>query len=140
MPRVKFTHNSRSHHVVLAEKGAERLDHLRQVGVRAVDDLVVFALGLLVPVPGVLKGLDLRRAALPLGRFEEEIVVALGIERRVEVDEVNGFAREVVAEDMEVVAVVKLVHPARRLGKDWACVNSRKVREFEDNHRLQNSG
>ena len=55
------------HHVVLAEKGAERLDHLREVGVRAVDDLVVFALGLLVPVPGVLKGLDLRLALLPLG-------------------------------------------------------------------------
>ena len=128
------------HHVVLAEKGAERLDHLRQVGVRAVDDVVVFALGLLVPVLGVLKRLDLRLAVLPLGRFEEEIVVALGVERRVEVDEVHGFVREVVAEDVEVVAVVKPVHPSRRLGKDWACVNSRKFREFEDTRRAQNCG
>ena len=43
-------------------------------------------------------------------RVEEEIVVALGIERRVEVDEVNGFIREVLAKDVEVVAVEKLVH------------------------------
>ena len=94
----------------LAEKGAERLNHQRQVGVRAVDDLAVFALGLLVPMPGVLKRLDLRLAVLSLGRFEEEIVVALGIERRGEVNEVNGFGREVVAEDVEIVAVVKRVH------------------------------
>ena len=45
------------------------------------------------------------------------IVVALGIERRVEVDEVHAGIREMcaVAEDVEVVAVEELVH-ARRQG------------------------
>ena len=109
-------HGEVGHHVVLAEKGAERLNHLRQSGVRAVDDLVVFALGLLVPMPGVLKRLDLRLAVLSLGRFEEEIVVALGVERRVEVDEVHGLVREVFAEHSEVVAVVKGIHARRECG------------------------
>ena len=68
------------------------------------------ALGLLVPVPGVLERLDLRLAALALGRFEEEIVVALGVKRRVQIDEVHRFRRDVLAEDSEVVAVVKGVH------------------------------
>ena len=106
-------HGEVGHHVVLAEKGAERLDHLRQSGVRAVDDLVKLALGLLVPVPGVLERLDLCLAALALGRFEEEIVVALGIERRIQVDEINGFVRNVLAQNLEIVAVIKLVHPPR---------------------------
>ena len=36
--------------------------------------------------------------------------VALGIERRVEVNEVNGFAGDMLAQHVEVVAVVELVH------------------------------
>ena len=47
---------------------------------------------------------------MPLGRFEQEIVVALGIERRVEVDEVNGFGREALAQDVKIVAKEKLIH------------------------------
>ena len=109
-------HGEVGHHVILPEEGPERLNDLRKVGVRTLDDLAVFALGLLVPVPGIFKGFNLRLAALTLGRFEEEIVVALRIERRVEVDEVNGFVREVLAEDVEVVAVEKLVHPRKKLG------------------------
>ena len=48
--------------------------------------------------------------------FEEEIVVALGIERRVEVDEVHARIREVrtVAADVEVVAVEESVHAGRQ--------------------------
>ena len=71
---------------------------------------------------------DLRLALVPLGRFEQEIVVALGIERRVEVDEVNGFVREVVAQDVEVVAEVKLVHPRGSVGKEPRAVNAGRSR------------
>ena len=77
-------HGEVGHHVVLAKKGTERLNHLRQIGVRAVDNLIIFALGLFVPVPSVLKRLNLRLTALSLGRFEEEIVARL---------ELNGGAR-----------------------------------------------
>jgi hypothetical protein len=80
------------------------------VGVRLVQEFVKFALGLLVPMPGVLEGFNLRLAVVAARRFEEQVVVALGIERRVEIDEVNGFVRNVLAKDLEIVAVIELVH------------------------------
>lgn len=106
-------HGEVGHHVVLAQEGAQSLHHLGHVGVGLVEELVKFALGLRVPVPRVLEGFNLRLARLSLGRFEQEIVVALGIERRVEVDEVNRFGRNVVAEDVKVVAVIELIHGRR---------------------------
>ena len=60
-----------------------------------------------------------------LRRFEQEVVVALGVERRVEVDEVHGFVRDGVAQDVEIVAEEELVHLPRRLGKQCHGVNSR---------------
>ena len=73
-------HGEVGHHVVLAEKGAERVHHLRQLGVRAFGYLIKLLFGLAAlgrsPMLGIFKGRDLRLAALPLGRFEEEIVVA----------------------------------------------------------------
>ena len=64
------------------------------------------------PMPRVLEGGDLRLALLALGRFEEEVVVALGVERRVEVDQVHGFVRELrrVPQHLQIVAIVKPVH------------------------------
>ncbi len=49
-------------------------------------------------------------ALVPLGRFEEEIIVALGIERRVKVDQVNGFGCDALAQDIQVITEVELVH------------------------------
>ena len=123
-------HREIGHHVVLAQKATQGLHHLRHVGVRLVQEFVKFALGLLVPMPGVLEGFNLRLAVIGSsgresaltrfflertdvrchGRFEEQIVVALGIERRVEINEVNGFVRKMLAEDLEIVAVIELVH------------------------------
>jgi hypothetical protein len=45
-----------------------------------------------------------------LGRFEQEIVATFGVERRIELDEVNGFDREVVAQDVKVVTKEKSIH------------------------------
>jgi hypothetical protein len=69
-------------------------------------------------MPGVLEGFNLRLAVMAARRFEEQIVVVLGIERRVEINEVNGFVRNVLAEGLEIVAVIKLVHPRSGLAED----------------------
>ena len=47
-------------HVVFAERRAHRLQHDRRVGMAAGQHIVEGALGRLVPVPGVVEGLDLR--------------------------------------------------------------------------------
>lgn len=38
-------------------------------------------------------------------RFEQDVVGAVGVEWRVEVDQVDGFIAHVVAQDLQVVAV-----------------------------------
>ena len=40
---------------------------------------------------------------------EEDVVVLPGVEGRIEIDEVDGLGGDVLAEDLEVVAVVELV-------------------------------
>jgi hypothetical protein len=69
------------------------------------------------------------RLVVAAGRFEEQIVVALGIERRVEIDEVNGFVRKMLAEDLEIVAVIELVH----LPLGLAVSDLRRERNFPTN-------
>jgi hypothetical protein len=73
------------------------------------DDLFVAAGGFFVPLPGVLEGGDLGGGAGAVLFGEEDVVVLTGVEGRVELDEVYGLVGDVVAEDLEVVAVVELV-------------------------------
>src|SRR5438874_739091 len=63
-------------------------------------------------MPSIEKRFDLRLARLAFGRLEKKIVVALRVERRIEIDEVHRFIRDLLAQDLEIVAVVKLVHCA----------------------------
>ena len=65
--------------------------------------------GRVVPVPGILERLDLRVAVVAFGRFEQDVVVGVRIERRVEVDQVHAFGAHVIAQDVEIVAVIERV-------------------------------
>jgi hypothetical protein len=62
----------------------------------------------LVPAPGVLERLDLRRR--PRAVFcEQDVVVLVRLERRIEVDEIDGLVLDVPSQHVEVVAVVQEV-------------------------------
>ncbi len=80
------------------------------------DDFFVGAGGFFVPLPGVFEGGDLGGGAGAVFFGEEDVVVLAGVEGRVEVDEVYGGVGDVVAEDLEVVAVVELVFVVILLG------------------------
>ena len=69
--------------------------------------LLVAQLGLQVPRPGVLEGLDLAGGLLAVMLREQHVVRRVGVERRVQVDEVYRFVRDVAPQDVEVVAVVE---------------------------------
>ena len=58
-------------------------------------------------MPGVLEGEQLSVALAPRLVLEDDVVVAVAVERRVEVDEVDRRIRDVAPEDVEVVAVVQ---------------------------------
>ena len=78
-----------------------------------MNDLVELAFGLFAPVPAIFEGGYRCVAVVALGGFEEEVVIALGVEGRVEIDEVNRLVLDVLAQDVEVVAVVELAHCLR---------------------------
>lgn len=54
-----------------------------------------------------------RRSVSAILLGEEDVEVLIAFERRVEVNEVNRLVPDVAAEDVEIIAVVKLVHTAR---------------------------
>ncbi len=117
---VHLEHADRHHdevgqHVVLAEEGPHGPDHLRGVGVAAGQDLVECLLGVGVPMPSVLESLDLGRGLLTRRRTEEHVVIRVGVEGWVEIDEVDAFVWNVRPHDLEVVAVVKVAPRQRQL-------------------------
>jgi hypothetical protein len=109
-------HGEVGEHVRAAEEGAEGAHGFGDAAT-GLDDLLVGERGLLVPLPCVLEGGDLgggARAGINFPGFvyfsiEGDVVVLAGVEGRIEVDEIDGLAGDVVAEDGEVVAVEELV-------------------------------
>src|SRR4051794_18200246 len=63
-------------------------------------------------MPSVLECLDLRVGALARRSLEQHVVIGLAVERRVEIDQVDALVRDLAAQYVEVVAVIKCVrHP-----------------------------
>ncbi len=75
-----------------------------------MEEFVELALGLFAPMPGVLKGGDLRVGLVSLRRFEKHGIIALRIERRIEINEIDRFIRNVFAENIEIIAEIEFVH------------------------------
>lgn len=62
-----------------------------------------------VPLPGVGEGLDLGRGFGAVLFVEQDVVVTVAVERRVEVDQIDGFGSDVPSKHIEVVAVEELI-------------------------------
>ncbi|MFY9791358.1 MAG: hypothetical protein WA474_18505 [Candidatus Sulfotelmatobacter sp.] len=92
----------------MAEEGAEGAHGVGDAAA-ALDDLLEGGFGVHVPLPGVFEGHDLGTGAGTVLFGEEDVVVLAAVERRVEVDEIDGLVLDVLAEDGEVVAVVETV-------------------------------
>ena len=90
--------------VEITDEGGNQVD---QTLVGASHEVGVKVFGAAAPVPAVLEGCDLGVAVAAGFVAEEDVVAAVGVEGRVEVDEVDGGVGEVVgvAQDGEVVAV-----------------------------------
>jgi hypothetical protein len=73
-----------------------------------VDDLLVSLAGVGIPLPGVRERLHLGRGLLTV-LLEQQVVGGVGVERRVQVDEIDALVLHVPAEHVEVVALVEEV-------------------------------
>jgi len=87
-------HGEVGHHVRVYKEPAECLDHLSHVGVRLVQDLGVLPLSFIAPVPGIFEGGDLRFGLLTLWAVEEDVVIFVAVEGRIQVDQVDRFVGE----------------------------------------------
>ena len=116
-------HHEVGGHGVAAEELAHGGDHFLHVQgrFRILDDVeFVGAFRFLGPLPGVGEGFYLGGGIFAGLLAEEDVVVGVGIEGRVQVDEVYGLVGDVFAENGEVVAVVEGVGGGDviRLGDD----------------------
>src|SRR5579859_3733668 len=59
------------------------------------------------PVPSIIKGFYLRLGALARGAPKQHVIAGLAVEWGIEIDEVHALAFDLIAEDRQVVAVVK---------------------------------
>jgi hypothetical protein len=66
-----------------------------------------------VPVPGVIKRLNLRGALGAARAFKQHVIAGVGIERRVQIDQVNALIADAVAQNLQVVAVIQMIGHAR---------------------------
>ncbi len=64
------------------------------------------------PAPGVDEGVELRLAYFAAGLAEEDVVIGVGVEGRLEVDQIDAGVGELfrVPEPLEVVPEVEAVH------------------------------
>ena len=90
----------------------EGFHHLDHRDVQAGVDELVIGLGGVGPAPGIGEGVKLRLAYFAAGLAEENVVIDVGIERRIEIDEIDARVRELarVAQPAEVIAEIKPVH------------------------------
>jgi len=65
-------------------------------------------------MPGVLEGEQLGVALAPGLVLEDDVVGPVRVERRVEIDEIDRFVRDVAPENVEVVAVVQTLVCTRK--------------------------
>ena len=84
-------------------------ERLGDAVVAGAEDFGVLLRGFQAPFPGVLERLDLGLGLLPALLGEQHVVVGVGIERRVEIDQVHRLVVHVAPKDVEVVAVVEQV-------------------------------
>ena len=83
-------HREVSHHGGVFEEAVESFHHLDDGDVRAgVDELMIGVSGV-GPAPGISEGVELRLAYFAAGLPEEDIVIGVGVKRRIEINEIDA--------------------------------------------------
>ena len=111
---VKLRHSLRHHreirhHVVRAQKLAHRREQFAELLRTVGYDVLVGALRLQAPAPRVVERGDLRRRIRAAALAEQDVVGGFGVERRIEIDQVDAFVADALAQDVQIVPEVETV-------------------------------
>ena len=90
----------------------QRLHHFHDGGVRAGIHKLGVGLRGVRPIPSVREGVKLRLTRLAGSLPEQDIVIRIGIERRIQINEVNAGVRKNlrIAQPLEIVTEKEAVH------------------------------
>ena len=99
----------------------ERFHQLDDRDVRAGVDELMIGLGGIGPAPSVGEGVELRLAYLPARLAKEDIVIGVGIKRRIEIDEIDTRIGKFfpIRKPFQVVTEIKPIH-FRRTARDFS--------------------
>ena len=105
-------HGEVSHHGGAFEKAAEGFHHLHHGDIRAGVNELAVNLGGVGPCPGVGESVELGLAGLAGSLPVQDIVIRIGIERRIQINEVNAGVRKNlrIAQPLEIVTEKEAVH------------------------------
>jgi hypothetical protein len=106
-------HHEIGQHVAFAEEGPERLKAISHAPARH-HDLRKDGFAFLIPCPGVRESLNLTCGLAPVFFREKNVVICVGVERRVQVNEVNRLVFDMPAHHIQIIAVVEQVLRAFR--------------------------
>ena len=109
-------HHEVGHHIVPSEEAPHRREEVADAARAGGNHVLVGGLRLDAPMPRVVERLNLRRREFAARLAEEHVVGGVRVERRVEVDEVNALARDMLAQDRQVVAEEEFVAPVGHRG------------------------
>jgi len=104
-------HHQISHHLIAVNQVEQSRDGGGYFGRRIHNQVLAGRLGRFAPMPGVLKGGNLRFAVGAAFGFEKHVVIAAAVEGRVEVNQVNAVIGKVfrVAQDVQIVAIIQTI-------------------------------
>jgi len=90
--------------------------HLNDDDVLAGVDELMVGLGGVGPAPGIGKGVELCLAYFAAGFAKEDVVIGIGIKRRVKINEIDAGVRELrgVPKPSEIIAEIQPVHSTAR--------------------------
>ena len=93
----------------------KRFHQLHDRNVWAGIDELMIRVGGIGPAPRVGESVELRLAYFPAGLAEEDVVIGVGIKRRIEIDEIDTGIGELfrVPQPAKIVAEIQSVHRAR---------------------------
>jgi hypothetical protein len=90
-------HGEVSHHCRVLQEAVEGFHHLDYGNVRTLIDELMISLRRVGPAPRIGEGVELCLAYFAAGLAEENVVICVGIKRRIQIDEIDAFVREFVA-------------------------------------------
>jgi hypothetical protein len=78
----------------MLQEAVKRFHHFDDRDVRAVVDELMICLGGIGPAPRVCESVELRLAYLPAWLAKEDVVIGVGVKRRIEIDQIDTLRRE----------------------------------------------